>query len=87
MEAIKESLQELAERHGSEKVKELALSSLGLERVRFREALEGARQALCEAGKLTTGAGFGYGDAARAVDLLEKAVHRVRCVVNGMRES
>ncbi|SHJ45144.1 hypothetical protein [Desulfofundulus thermosubterraneus] len=86
VEAIKGSLQELAGRYGSEKAKELALSALDLERIRFREALEGVRQALYEAGRLTAGAEFSCGDAARAVDLLEKAVHRVRCAVNGMRE-
>ncbi|NHM28012.1 hypothetical protein G7K71_13700 [Desulfofundulus sp. TPOSR] len=85
VEAVRESLQELAGRYGPEKAEELAFSALGLEQARFREALEGVRQALYEARRLTAGAEFGYGDAARAVDLLEKAVHQVRCVANGMR--
>lgn len=82
-----EKLRELADRYGPEKAGELALSALGLERAWFRRTLEGVRRALCEAEKLTSGAGFSYGDAARAVDLLEKAVHRVRCAANGMRSA
>ncbi|AEG14395.1 hypothetical protein Desku_0789 [Desulfofundulus kuznetsovii DSM 6115] len=82
---MRETLRELAAKHGPKKVRKFALSALGLERVRFREALEGVRQALLDAERLTAGAEFGYEDAARAVDLLEKAVHRVRCVANGMR--
>ncbi|SHE98956.1 hypothetical protein SAMN02745218_01228 [Desulfofundulus australicus DSM 11792] len=81
------SLRELADRYGPQKAEELALSALGLERARFRETLEEVRQALYEAGRLTAGAKFGYEDAARAVDLLEKAVHRVRCAANGMRSA
>lgn len=79
------SLRELADRYGPQKAEELALSALDLERARFRKSLEGVRQSLCEAEKLTAGMEFGYEEAARAAELLEKAVHWVRCTANGMR--
>lgn len=82
---IRELLRELAERHGSEKVKELALSALDLERGRFRKALEEVRRSLIEADRLTASAGFGREEASRAVDLLERTFYQVRCVVNGMK--
>lgn len=84
MDAVREAAEKLVKYLGPEEAVRAARKVAGLDRTRVREALQGVREALIEAEKLTSGYVFGFQNACRAVEILEKAVHKARCAVNSM---